>query len=93
MLKYRFATGNAVGQFDVAPCFESAAAAGKQNRQIVVIVAVAIADAAAVNDHGVIKERAIAIGRGFHLLQEVGELLMWCWLMAAILSMSAGSFR
>ncbi len=59
----------------MAARFESAAAAGQQHRQIVVVMAVAIANAAAVNDHGVIEQGAIAIGRGFHLLQESSELL------------------
>ena len=53
----------------------SATAPREHDRQVLVVVAVAVADAAAVNDHAVVKQRAVAFRNRFHLLQHVRELL------------------
>ncbi len=51
-------------------------AAGENDRQIGMAVRVAIAQATAINDHGVIEQRfAVAVFRLAHALEEVGELL------------------
>ena len=39
------------------------------------VVAVAVADAAAVDDHGVVEDRAVALADRLQLAEEVGELL------------------
>ena len=52
-----------------------AAATGDEDREIVVVVAVAVADAAAVDDHAAVEERAIPFARPIELLEEIGKLL------------------
>ena len=52
----------------------AAAATGHEDRQVVVVVAVAVADAAAVDDHRVVKQRAIALTDRLQLAEQVGEL-------------------
>ncbi len=47
---------------------------GQQHRKIAVIVGIAIAQAAAIDDSRMIQQRAVAIGRGFQLGQEIREL-------------------
>ena len=62
--------------FDVpARLDRAAAAAGEQNRQVVVIVGVAVGVAAAVDDHAVVQQRAVALLDALQLRQQVGELL------------------
>ena len=51
------------------------AAAGDQDRQIRVKVLIPVADAAAVQNHGVVEQRAIPVRSGLQLLQEVREEL------------------
>ena len=53
----------------------AAALAGQQHRQVVVLVAVAVADGAAVGDHAVVEQRAVAFVDRLELAEEVGELL------------------
>ena len=53
----------------------AAALAGEEDGQIVVVVAVAVADAAAVDDHGVVEEGPVAFADRFELAQQVSELL------------------
>ena len=47
----------------------------QQDRQVVVVVAVAVADAAAVDDHAVVEQRAVAFLDRLQLAEQVGELL------------------
>ena len=54
---------------------EVAAAADHQHRQILVRMAVAVAQAAAVDDERVIEQRAVAVGRVLHLVDEAREQL------------------
>jgi len=49
--------------------------AGKQDWKIIVLVLIAVAQAAAVDDLGMIEQRAVAIGNGFQLAEEIRELL------------------
>src|SRR5688572_16252841 len=50
-------------------------AAHQQRRQIVVLVAIAVTDAAAVDDYGVIEQRALGVLGRLHLAQEVTQHL------------------
>ena len=52
-----------------------AAFAGQENGQVIVIMAVAVADATIVDDHRVVQERVLALANGLELAQEVRELL------------------
>ena len=52
----------------------SAAAARQHQRQVSVVVGIAIAKPTAVRDHRVIKQRSIAIGRRLQLFQQIREL-------------------
>jgi hypothetical protein len=54
---------------------EAAAVPGNQDRQVFVRVRVAVGDGAAVDDHHVIQQRAVAVGRVLQLAQELGEQL------------------
>src|SRR5579884_1381510 len=59
----------------MTPRFDRARAlAGQQDRQVVMVVAVAIADARAVDDHRIIEQRTLALADGLHLFQQVGQL-------------------
>ena len=63
--------GSLVGIGDVfAPGF-----AGDQHRKVAVIVAIAIAQAAAIHDERVIEQRAVAIRRGLETAKKIGQLL------------------
>ena len=53
----------------------ASAAAGQEDRQVSVVVAVAVADPAAVNDHDTVKKRLVTFSRRLEFAQEVGELL------------------
>ena len=53
----------------------AAAFARDQHGEILVVVLVAIADAAAVDDHAVVEQGPVAFANGFQLLKNVGELL------------------
>ena len=50
------------------------ALARQQDRQVVVGVGVAVADAAAVDDHAVVEQRAVALGDRLQLLEQVSQL-------------------
>src|SRR5579872_5843201 len=64
------------GVLYVAAWFKSsAAAAGQHGRKIFVQVAVAITEAAAVDDHGMIEQGSVAVLSRFQLREEVGELV------------------
>ena len=52
----------------------AAAASGEQHGQIVVRVRVAVGDAAAIDDHAIVEERALAFAHGLQAFEEVGEL-------------------
>ena len=56
-------------------CNRAAAPTGQQNGQIVVVVPVAVANGAAVNNHAVVEQRSFAFLDGFHFAQETRELL------------------
>ena len=63
-------------EFEVPVGLDGAAAvAGEEDGQIVVIVAVAVADAAAVDEHRAIEERRFALADRLEPGEEVGELL------------------
>ena len=47
---------------------------GQQNRQVVVAMQIAVADAAAVNDHRMIEQRAVAVRCRLELVEEVCKL-------------------
>ena len=69
-------TGVSLRVADVPAGLERAAAlAGQQDRQVVVGVAVAVAVAAAVGDHAVVQQRAVAFRDRLQLAEQVGELL------------------
>ena len=51
------------------------AAAGQQDRKIVVIVAVAVLNTASVNEQRVIEERRVTFAYGLHFAKQIGELL------------------
>jgi hypothetical protein len=71
----RFDIGRVLRGNDVAVAFErSAGAADKDNRQRIMIVLVAVAHAAAVENHRVIKQGAVAIGRRGELVDEVRSI-------------------
>ena len=53
----------------------SRAAARQQDRQVIVVMAVAVADACAVDDHGVVEQGAVGFVDAVQLLQEIGDLL------------------
>ena len=48
--------------------------AGEEDGEVFVVVAVAIADSGAVEDHAVIQKAAVSFGDGFEALQNVGDL-------------------
>src|SRR6266581_189419 len=59
---------------EVAPALDPACGAADQNgRQIVVCMRIGVAEAAAVDDHRMVEEAAVAVGRRFHFLHQVGE--------------------
>ena len=61
---------------DVASGLDAACSVtGQDHRQMIVLMAVAVAQAAAVDDHGMIEQRAVAVFCGFQFAQEIGELL------------------
>ncbi len=53
----------------------AAGAASDKNRKIVVIVGVAVPEAAAVGDHGLIQQRAIPFAGRFQLVEQVRQAL------------------
>src|SRR6185295_17785687 len=53
----------------------AAALAGEQDGQVVVVVAVAVGQRAAVDDHGVVEDRALLLLDRLQLLEEAGEEL------------------
>ena len=50
------------------------ASAGEDDGEIEIGVGVGVAHAATKEDHGVVEERTLLIGLGFHLLEEAGEV-------------------
>ena len=65
-------------RLDVTSALElPVAAADEQDRQVQRDVAVALAHAGAVEDGDVIEQRAVAVGRLLHLLDEVREQRTW----------------
>ena len=68
--------GVSVGVADMTAALQRpATAADQRQRQIDVRVAVAVGDAAAVQDHRVIEQRAVAIRSGLHPVDQVRQLL------------------
>ena len=68
--------GRLLGIDEVPAALDRAAAlAGEEDRQVVVVVAVAVADPAAVDDHRMVEERPFALTDRPELLEQVGELL------------------
>ncbi len=51
-----------------------AAFTGEQNRQLVVVVGVAVADAASQDDHGVVQKRSLAFPNSLQFFQHISEL-------------------
>ena len=51
----------------------SAAAAGEQDRQVVVVMAIAVGNSAAVEDHRVVEQAAAAFAVAPHPFEEVGQ--------------------
>lgn len=48
---------------------------GKQNRQVFVVVAIAVAETASVADHRVIEHGSVAFGDRLEPFQQIGQLL------------------
>ena len=57
------------------PLDRAAPFAGDEDREVVVVVAVAVADPAPVDDHRVVEDGAVPLADRAELVQEVGELL------------------
>ena len=54
---------------------QTTTASSQQDGQVFVVVLVAVADATAVNDYGIVEQRAVAFSSRFHFLKDVRELL------------------
>lgn len=66
--------GRKLGQFDVSSAFERPGSSShQQHRQWRVIVLVAVAHTAAVQDEGMVEKASIAIRCRFQLFQKVSE--------------------
>ena len=73
-LKQQVRHGGILRILQVPPAFQRARATARQQRgQRIVIVDIAIAQAASIEQGGVIEQIAVAIRRGFELVQELGE--------------------
>ena len=66
-------------------------ATGDEDRKILVIVEAGISDAAAVEVKRMIEQRAVAVGRGLHLLKEAENSETWKVSIFAILANFSGS--
>jgi len=53
---------------------DSAAFAGKQDGQIIMIVCVAIANGAAINDHAIVQERSFPFTNGFQFFKKISKV-------------------
>src|SRR4029434_637838 len=57
-----------------AGAYRPAAAASQKDREVVVVVRIAVAQAGTVDDHAVVEQRAVALAHRLELVEEVGEL-------------------
>ena len=72
---YRFVMGVRRDTAPSGPASTPVAAAGQDQRQVVVLVAVAVRKAAAVDDHRMVEQRAVAFLGSTSAFEQIGELL------------------
>ena len=67
--------GRILGELQMAAGFQAAAAFSRQqNRQLVVVVAIAVADGRAVQNHRIVEQRSRSFGHRLQLAEQIAEL-------------------